>query len=173
MSHVVYEHLTYDGTVLYVGQTADIRARTRAHRSDSTWFKDVAQVVEHAVPNREIALLVERILIRSHRPYYNTRGKELPSCAWWPPLEWQSTASRRHATLMAMRGHAWETPEQANESVAHTFWGVGDFRPIPGSTSTPYAFRWRHQPGGYQCPHLTEEQVRTGFALSASRRTAS
>jgi predicted GIY-YIG superfamily endonuclease len=66
----VYELLDADGHSLYVGQTANVDRRVKAHRSKE-WGWKIAKVETTSYPTRAEALEREKQLIRDRRPKYN------------------------------------------------------------------------------------------------------
>lgn len=73
-AHDVYVHLAADDSVLYVGISLTLAARSSYHRANSPWWKQVSTIrVEH-LPNREAALAREAELIAELRPMHNRTG---------------------------------------------------------------------------------------------------
>ncbi|QDX40186.1 excinuclease ABC subunit C [Salarchaeum sp. JOR-1] len=77
----VYQFLTEDGVVLYVGKAVDVRSRVRSYadpRSDRiARMVERASELDFAVTDTETqALLLEANLIKRHQPRYNVRLKD-------------------------------------------------------------------------------------------------
>lgn len=77
----VYQFLSREGTILYVGKATDLRSRVRSYFS-SDRRKKVAQLlretesISHQVCSNTLeAELVELRLIQSHQPRFNRRGR--------------------------------------------------------------------------------------------------
>lgn len=69
---VVYAYYD-DCDLLYVGQTSDLQARNRSHRSVSHWYRWATRVeVVSRHDSRSAALAAEKVAIRSMWPAYNS-----------------------------------------------------------------------------------------------------
>ena len=73
--HEVYILRTEDGTVIYVGVTAQLEARLREHRRKS-WWGEVATIDTELIVGKGPASLRELELIHLHEPRYNDQGTE-------------------------------------------------------------------------------------------------
>lgn len=79
MTTALYRHFAADGTLLYVGISLSWPERTRAHRSDSRWFDQVARLEIEHFPTRDEALAAEREAIQCERPKFNiVHNRERP-----------------------------------------------------------------------------------------------
>lgn len=67
---ILYRMTDYNGTVLYVGITADIQQRVNQH-SEKSWFSKVAAVECTEYPTRDEAVAAETDLIKRLRPRHN------------------------------------------------------------------------------------------------------
>lgn len=72
----VYRCWAGDGTLLYVGQTAEGTARLRQHETSTPWWPAVASVSWERFASREEMDEAERAAIRSESPVHNVRDKE-------------------------------------------------------------------------------------------------
>lgn len=75
---VVYVLVGDDDRTLYVGSTRDVARRVREHRSKS-WWHEVADVEIYPMQDWELALFVERNLIRKLAPRHNRQSNDLVS----------------------------------------------------------------------------------------------
>lgn len=66
----VYQLLSQDEELLYVGITSNLEARMRTHRR-RPWWDEVAEMVVRTYPTRTAALAVEEHLITTHWPLHN------------------------------------------------------------------------------------------------------
>ena len=67
----LYRHYAVDGTLLYVGQTANPMQRLASHASSSTWHTSIARIDLEWHPSRSAALRAERRAIEAERPVHN------------------------------------------------------------------------------------------------------
>ncbi|WP_224279095.1 GIY-YIG nuclease family protein [Nocardioides lacusdianchii] len=70
-THALYRFHSADGTLLYVGITADPGTRWRAHSHDKPWWHEVANVTVEQHPDRQAVLEAERAAIIAEQPRYN------------------------------------------------------------------------------------------------------
>ena len=87
--HAVYLHRDSDASVLYVGCSVALSARTKAHAYSSPWWPDVASIeVESTHTERSDALARERELIRLYEPANNKVDN--PGTDWerWRDESW-------------------------------------------------------------------------------------
>ncbi|MDH6189199.1 GIY-YIG catalytic domain protein [Streptomyces sp. ADI96-15] len=63
-----------DGTLLYIGITADVEQRMRGHRSDKPWWPAVARTELEWHPTRTVALVEELQAIQREKPLHNLAG---------------------------------------------------------------------------------------------------
>lgn len=68
---VVYVLRDSEGEVIYVGQTIDLGARLRHHRSNQAWGSEIASVETYPMADRCEAELAERQFIADLSPRYN------------------------------------------------------------------------------------------------------
>lgn len=66
----VYVLLDDGGTLIYVGQSKGMVARSKAHRR-KTWGKKIAAERYLAEPDPELRLVLEAVMILRYRPRYN------------------------------------------------------------------------------------------------------
>ena len=81
LATTVYRCFAADGRLLYIGMTADLDTRLKAHRNRSHWFGDVDRVTTEVHPDRPTAALAEFHAIEAERPENNRparREKPLP-----------------------------------------------------------------------------------------------
>lgn len=71
---VVYVVLDVADNPIYVGATHDCRRRINEHRRRSQWWHLVRSVETYPQPDWEIALYVERNLIRRWSPEFNRQS---------------------------------------------------------------------------------------------------
>lgn len=71
----VYRCWAEDGTLLYVGQTAEGTARLRQHETGTPWWPEVASVSWERFSSREEMDEAERAAIRAESPVHNVRDK--------------------------------------------------------------------------------------------------
>ena len=71
--HFVYKFLAADGTVLYVGCTANPGTRMKQHQYQQPWFPDVSRVEMDCHPSEEEGLAAERAAIKALRPTHNAK----------------------------------------------------------------------------------------------------
>lgn len=64
-------YLLHGNTLLYVGITNNVARRVAEHAVCKAWWPQVTRVWSLPAVNREVALWVERFLIRNLRPAYN------------------------------------------------------------------------------------------------------
>lgn len=67
----VYRFFDFDGALLYVGVTADIRQRWTEHKSSKPWWAEVIGWTVTPYETRAEAELVERLAILCERPTHN------------------------------------------------------------------------------------------------------
>jgi excisionase family DNA binding protein len=77
----LYRHFDQNKKLLYVGISLNAVARLSGHRSTSSWFENIATVKIETFPNREAALMAERLAILKEKPLYNRHHND---CV--PPL---------------------------------------------------------------------------------------
>lgn len=73
MKHAVYQHISSEGLVIYVGASADPATRMKQHRASSKWWGDVSSVNMSWHKNQEAALNKEAWEIFVHQPKFNKR----------------------------------------------------------------------------------------------------
>lgn len=73
----LYRLFDKDGGLLYVGITVDVEQRMTAHRSEKTWWPDVATKRIEWFPNRPAALRAELVAIGAEQPRHNIAGAPL------------------------------------------------------------------------------------------------
>jgi predicted GIY-YIG superfamily endonuclease len=78
----LYRLWNADHTLLYVGITDDLEARTEEHRADKPWWDEVAQVSTEELPTRRRALEAETRAIYWEQPRYNILGSPRYSADW-------------------------------------------------------------------------------------------
>jgi len=94
-SHYVYWHVAEDQTVLYVGCSTNVRQRTKAHRSTSSWFPQVAEVrVSEAMTGRD-ARRFERSEIARLEPPHNIQGTARNTFWYLEHATYQEAAAAR------------------------------------------------------------------------------
>lgn len=69
----LYRHFDADGTLIYVGVTANPLQRLAAHECGSAWIQEIARTDYEWFPTLALALAAEATAIRSERPRYNIR----------------------------------------------------------------------------------------------------
>lgn len=67
----VYRAFAHDGTLLYVGQTVNVRRRLSAHKGSSTWWPYMVRNTIVEYPNRSAALIAEYDAILTESPRHN------------------------------------------------------------------------------------------------------
>jgi len=67
----LYRHYDVAGELLYVGITADLEARTKAHKAQSAWFADVGYTKTQWLDCREHAAALERVAVQFEKPLHN------------------------------------------------------------------------------------------------------
>lgn len=67
----LYRFFDEAGDLLYVGVTADLGGRWKAHSKDKPWWSDVRSCTVEPHPDRAAVLAAERSAIESERPRYN------------------------------------------------------------------------------------------------------
>lgn len=70
-THALYRFHATDGTLLYVGITADPGTRWRAHAHDKPWWQHVTNITVELHPTREAVLEAERAAIIAEKPRHN------------------------------------------------------------------------------------------------------
>lgn len=68
---VVYVAVDRAGQPLYIGATHDLNRRLAEHRARAPWWPLAIEVEEYPQPSWELALYVERNLIRRLSPEFN------------------------------------------------------------------------------------------------------
>lgn len=71
MKAAIYRFFDADGTLIYVGQTADPFNRLRLHGVETAWADEIVRVEIHRVKTRRDARLLERQVIADEAPLYN------------------------------------------------------------------------------------------------------
>lgn len=71
-SHILYRMFDTAGQLLYVGMTANPAHRIRDHKTQQSWWSDVAEIkVEHFLTRADLAA-AEREAIRTENPRFNS-----------------------------------------------------------------------------------------------------
>lgn len=83
MSHTVYR-LTSSTGVLYVGRTVDWPARSRWHRSQSTWAARWTATETVGTPSLEVAQYLEANQIARWKPEGNAARPKVPALSSIP-----------------------------------------------------------------------------------------
>lgn len=91
---LLYRFFDANGVLLYVGVTANLPLRLRAHRRRD-WWLDVRSMTTEGHPDRAAVLAAERIAIETERPRHNVclnrgraaRTRRTPRCrhGWYEP----------------------------------------------------------------------------------------
>jgi hypothetical protein len=88
--HALYRFFASDGSLLYIGITADPGARWKQHAGDKPWWSTVANITVEAFPSREAVLEAERAAILAERPRHNVvhnRGTDTGRTIETPQLD--------------------------------------------------------------------------------------
>lgn len=72
---VVYRHFAADGTLLYVGCSANPLHRTAIHASQSPWFRQIARIEIAHFDSGHDAAAAEAHAIRTENPIHNVQGR--------------------------------------------------------------------------------------------------
>ena len=75
MTTILYRHYDANGTLLYVGITDDLLARSQAHSRTSWWWPLVARVEYRVFPDRAAASRAEVHAIEREHPLHNQRRR--------------------------------------------------------------------------------------------------
>ena len=67
----LYRFFDADGALLYIGITNCLPRRFERHEGEKPWFAHVARVTVEHHPDRDAALVAERIAIQQEKPRYN------------------------------------------------------------------------------------------------------
>ena len=87
--HALYRFFGDDGALLYVGISLQPFARMGQHRTDKSWWGEVAAVTIERHPTRRDVLAAERDAIRREKPRYNVvhtaphRGRPRKACRFY------------------------------------------------------------------------------------------
>lgn len=84
LPHSLYRLFAVDGTLLYIGITADLPARLRQHAGDKDWWHEVARHTATPCADRRAALAAESMSINRERPLYNTQYGPRPQRRFAP-----------------------------------------------------------------------------------------
>lgn len=132
-THALYRFHATDGTLLYVGITADPGARWRKHAHEKPWWHDVATITVETHPNRAAVLQAERAAIITEQPRYNVvhnRGQLTL------PIASDDTFYSRWAE------QATEMPDDCHDICVPA-----------GTLSVYYPHLWHHGTAHYVCEH--------------------
>lgn len=83
MTTFVYLAYNFDGDLLYVGHTRDVKQRMACHGSTAEWPGDVARLVVEQYDNAGEARLMERAYIEDLEPLHNIQGNPRHNPAWY------------------------------------------------------------------------------------------
>jgi len=72
----VYRHFADDGTLLYVGYSANPYRRTEQHSQEAFWFGKITRIEIDWHPTKELALAAEREAIYRETPLCNWQNLE-------------------------------------------------------------------------------------------------
>jgi predicted GIY-YIG superfamily endonuclease len=110
--HDVYRCYADDGSLLYVGCTAKLRARLRDHEAKAPWWPEVARVTAERRLGRREAMRAETIAIASEHPRYNSRDRAPATPVPLPPgrklFELAKRRGREQCSICGRTGHAGE-----------------------------------------------------------------
>lgn len=71
--HYLYRVFDADGSLLYVGISADPDARIESHRRSKPWWPEVASATLEEYPSGDAVAAAEALAIATEQPRYNVR----------------------------------------------------------------------------------------------------
>ena len=69
--HYLYRHFDKNGTLLYVGVTANPEMRLTGHKSTAHWYGEIAMIEMEKIGVKADALAKERSIILAEKPKHN------------------------------------------------------------------------------------------------------
>jgi predicted GIY-YIG superfamily endonuclease len=69
--HALYRFFAADGTLLYIGLTANPGTRWKSHAAEKPWWLNVVKVTVEHFPTRSAVIEAERNAIQGERPLHN------------------------------------------------------------------------------------------------------
>lgn len=126
LPHYVYRCFDESGDLLYVGCTVSPRWRIEQHRVGSWWGDRIHSVRFLVFPDRDAALLRERVAIGEERPACNIKGRWL----WWDSRShWTEQDYRNFLTALNVGGTRGDRADALRERAraeAATRFGITD-----------------------------------------------
>ncbi len=95
--HTVYRLYDEKDTLLYVGVTVDLNGRTKAHRSQTPWWPEVARAETIAYAGRSLAYAARARAIEQEHPLKNQPLRRSPKQErrdWLLLLGWKQIGTR-------------------------------------------------------------------------------
>lgn len=99
--HYLYRLFDKDGSLLYIGVSANPTDRMRVHKTGSSWFNNVARLDVEKVGTKADALNKERRAIIQERPKHN-KTKKIPGRQVGSQDEYLKPWRKRAEMIMAM-----------------------------------------------------------------------
>lgn len=118
----VYRLYAADGSLLYIGETGDIRKRFYLHSRDKAWWPEVARATMCWYGSEAKALDAEQSAIRAEKPLHNARKANGSSKAVARPQDALAAYAAVHGVSMgdAVRLLMGRTPPSAWAAIRTT-----------------------------------------------------